>query len=861
MITSLAVGAEFVIEDRATPVLVRLAEQMENLQRLTDRTMESFRAMGEQRFGSLSQSLAALERRMTTISSSAERMGVAFAESTGVMTAALAESTTAIGAMAAEMRAVAVSTRAIAGGGGVGAAGGAAAAARGGGGGHARGPFYAPVGAGPVRGHMGVGVAEGAGLVAGFGLYEGIKQAAEQERAFRFAVMADQIDPDSDRGQMLLQRMRQTSTETTHGTIFSRTDVAKMMPTIAGMSGQPLADILPMMPSTIRYAEFEKQLGASMGKSWGSEESASAAIKLGHSMGIIDAPGIERMTNLLVPATQTGDVSPTRLMNVLQYMVAPGRGVGMSEREVIELGALGSLVMPGTRAGTSIGMMLQKVAQVQTGPLPGMGKMALHHLDFMTDSMIRMGLIDPKTHQLFRDEQGGVAQPLLDHLQNWVLKNPGKALGELTEVFENRGGRGAYELAQGKVPTLYGDLEGREDRFQASGGVRGAQGRSMENFLSQVQSSWARLHDVLGDIADPLLPGLTSGFSGLRATLEALDDRLVSNRTEAGAVGVAAGGGLIASLWALISKLSGGRIPGPVAGVRAASGAITGATALAGAAMFLPDSWLPEGMVGTRATAFDSVLDFVHSAVTGRDRAHWNLHPGQRLGRVDYPDNWRDTTRQLPSYLKTFGTRDPFDQAQIDLIQLGNRIPLVPSFDLGSSAFDPKLGRTLPRPPLLPQSVLDPGTGAAPGHQRFTYAGPWIGPSSPEVQKLLDFDPFAAQPAWKQPRYYGDPIRRIMTPSGPTTMDSPDLWGGVGSGGQAVRASPQGVGNQAGHAGTAITVHVSVSGVVMTLQEVVAKVLAALAPALARALANNTGTAGGFHESAHTAGGPPDVVF
>ena len=643
MITSLAVGATFTIRDEATAVLVRMAEQLENLERLSVRARTAMQAIGEERFAGVSRSLASLERRMGTITAGAERMGVAFTGAVATMTTGLVTATEAMAAMAAEMRGIATATAATAAAARALAAAGAATAARAGAGGGGRGALQLRQHAGPFRGHAPVTMGEAGGIGLGIGLLEGVSQAAQAQRAYRFAIMADQVDPDSPQGQVLMRRLIETATETTHGTIFSRADVAKTMPGIAGMTGMSLEKTLPMMPGAIRYAEFEKQLGASVGQSWEPRESAASLIRLLHSMGITDPSQMEKMADLLVPATQTGDVSPQRLMNVLQYMTSPARGLGMSERETIQLGGVGSLLFPGTRAGTNIGMMLQKIEQVQAGPLPGMSKMALHHLDFLTKSMTAMGLVDPKTHRLFQDEHGSTVRPLLEHLRQYEYMHPGTAAGMFQQVFETRGGRAAFELGQGKVPGLYDNLSDREDRFP---GVRKAQTESQENLISQVERSWSRTKDVLGDIADPLLPTLTAGFKGLAGSLESLDTYLIKHRDMAAAAGIAAGGAALTSIYGLVRRF----LPG---GSSLPATATIGSTAINAAAvplavgMFTPDSWLPGGERGAtaneRGEAMAWMFRWINRQFTGAAPGHEHIR--QMVGFDEHgnyiPPGWR----------------------------------------------------------------------------------------------------------------------------------------------------------------------------------------------------------------------------
>ena len=115
--------------------------------------------------------------------------------------------------------------------------------------------------------HAGFGVSAGAaaGLLAGFGMYEGIKSAASEQLAMFYTVLASGMDPTSPTGRAFAAKVRDTAEQTSLGTIFSRLDVAKMMPGIAGKADVPLAQALPFMRSAIQFGEIERQFGASIG--------------------------------------------------------------------------------------------------------------------------------------------------------------------------------------------------------------------------------------------------------------------------------------------------------------------------------------------------------------------------------------------------------------------------------------------------------------------------------------------------------------------------------------------------------------------------------------------------------------------
>jgi hypothetical protein len=85
----------------------------------------------------------------------------------------------------------------------------------------------------------------------------------------------------------------------------------------------------------------------------------------------------------------------------------------------------------------------------------------------------KMHLIDPETHQLYRDAQGGMVRPMIEHLQDYLKEHPATAYGDFVALSGQRGARAAFELARNpkSVPML-SELERREANAGAMGGVR-----------------------------------------------------------------------------------------------------------------------------------------------------------------------------------------------------------------------------------------------------------------------------------------------------------------------------------------------------------------------------------------------------
>lgn len=415
------------------------------------------------------------------------------------------------------------------------AAGGGRGGGHGGGGG---GHLHGRAAAGPVGGYFGLSPLEAAGLVVGFGALEGVKAAASEQLSEFYTVLASGMQPDSPQGREFTKRIRDVAERASVGTIFSRLDIEKLMPGIAGMAAVPLGEALPFMPSAIRFGEVMRQLGAQQGQNYSPEEAAAAAIRMSHLMGITDPSKMMRTLNLMAPAVMTARESPEQLTKILSYMVGASQGLGLSQQEIVNLAALSSVYIPGTRAGTSVNMMLQSLM-----PKGGIGagtKIHKKEAERITE-LTKMGLIDPKTQQLFRDAQGGILLPFLQHLGAYQAAHPNEAYGQYLAIGGGeRGARALEALGQPKVVQQLTEILTRQQSFAQMGGVTGVQTQLNATLANQAMRSWSDLKTIVLDMAQSTVPGLTAAFKGLNMVLEPIRDFLGKHTDIAAAAGYAA---------------------------------------------------------------------------------------------------------------------------------------------------------------------------------------------------------------------------------------------------------------------------------------------------------------------------------
>ena len=598
MVEVYRVGVTLRLVDEATPALRRLIGALGVANEAAEKLRATLTDLAGTRMAGLSRSMLGVEKRLTGIADAGEQMGATVGASFDRLGIGVGALRTELAGVAAEMKGIAAESRAIRAFSAGGAGGGRSGAGHGAGGLHGRVPV------GPMHAGFGVSAGAAAGLLAGFGMYEGIKSAASEQLAMFYTVLASGMDPTSPTGRAFAAKVRDTAEQTSLGTIFSRLDVAKMMPGIAGKADVPLAQALPFMRSAIQFGEIERQFGASIGHDFDAQESASAAIVMSHLLGISDPSKMLPVLNMMAPATTTSGKSPAQLVNVLQYMLGAAAGVGMSNEEAMNLGTLGATLMPGTRAGTNLNMML-------TGLIPKAGPGAgtrIAQTRKRAALLSEMGLVDPKTGQLYKDAEGGTLLPLIEHLHAFQMAHPKEAMGDYIALFQQRGARAAYEIGRNpKMEQMAKELESREASFVKMGGIPAVQAKQNETLANQALRSWSDLKTILLDLGETTVPALTVGFKALNTGLEGIRSFLGAHQDIATALGFGglglgtlAGAKVLLTIAGAIGRLGASPFALAAGGLASVTAAIAGLAAVAGAFKLAYD-WLKADEKGSPA--------------------------------------------------------------------------------------------------------------------------------------------------------------------------------------------------------------------------------------------------------------------
>lgn len=815
MITSLTVGAVFEITDRASATLAALATQVERLDLAVRNAQRNLSEMAGIRMGGLSRSMETVERRMTAIATGSERMAVAFAASMEAMTASLVVATERMAAMAAEMAGISRMARAAGAGGatgGGGGRGGAAAAA-----GH--GGLYARFHQGPVGGHSAIGAGGAAALGVGAGMFLGMRGAAEQQLSLMYTLQHANVPINTPEGRREYAELQKIAEETSRGTIFSNVATAKMMPSVVALSQLPLSQAKPLMSTSILFGEYEELMGKSMGKHWSATENAAGALRYAHLMNQFEPGGLETALNKFVPLTMMTGQSPTSLENTMKYSIDTGRSMGIEPGKTAELTALLSILgMSGSTAGTGL-------RQGLLGLLPrggsGFGQRTGPAEKARRDLLQKMGFIDGKGQsRLVHDGEFDVTQ-MISLLHNWEVAHPTTFMQDLTRVSNTRGAAALARIGAPGVVDRWENLQSMTAGFVERGGYRSAQSELAQNSVwQQVEQIGSNLYSTLvllnqsmgGTLA--VLRGLNSGLNSFRGYLSDHPVAAQFGQTAMG-VGGAYAGYRVLGMGARMLGLGAGAAAGGAAGGAAAGGGAAGI--LAGGAAMAARFGRFAGFAG-RFAMLTAVVQLAMDTA--------------ELGAQGALDKWAAMGNSLNKFIESkFGpskfwpTSPTAPEGGESMIGDADHAKRMRT--LGFDAPHPWKfggGRVLPRQAPAPHAA----TGVVP------YPHPWWDPASWGRGEEVMFPklPLAKLPGLEPDR------QSIQYKMWHDTRPPPPVPGVGGAGG-----------------GTTIyqTNNLTIQGV--TMQEIVAKVVAALKGLISTALPHNSGPGAGPAESMYTTGG------
>lgn len=580
MIVSYEVGAVYRIVDEASPVLRRLADQMEMLDRVATSLRTKLLEIADVRFTGMTRSVQSLEKNLTAAGVAADRMGGQVAGGVALITGGLARANAEAAGLATQMRAIAAASRNLGrsgfGGGGA-AAGGAAAGGAGGGGRHGPGGgVHTRFGGGiPVAGghaHASVTGAGSGGMVAGgvaaFGIYEAMKAS---------------MDPLHQR---VLYEQLGASPEETKQAVAKSWDIARTVPgTRAGGNLALIADArsivgaehaMEMAPGLARTEQVLNNLSDKGGK----KGSMLDLLRSGELTGAFTDDkrhlDIEKFNRFLDFATKTAEATHGKVMpsDLLALAKQGAPTLGSLDETGWQSMAVMTQAMGGNRAGTAMTALQRQFLG---------GKMTQSTLAALEE----MGIADPKDFEVRR---GGKVVPktgAMHELVDKFIHDPFSAFTDIiTPALQKKGvvtpeqfapwnfklfgtntsQRAAFELFRGGE-----QFTGERTRLGQALGVQGASDKMNAKDPEQaVRSFTSAFTNLLGAFGSPLMESAIPKITALAAAMNSLGGWFQSHPKTAVAAGSGIGG---AGAGALIGGVGGFFLGGPGG---AAAGAFAG---------------------------------------------------------------------------------------------------------------------------------------------------------------------------------------------------------------------------------------------------------------------------------------------
>lgn len=509
MIESGAVGAVFEIQDRASPVLERIAEELEALQAQILKTQESMKALAFP--PGLNRSLGLMETRMTKIADASKASADAAAGAAGAfarMDTASAAMSTSLANAAREMKSIAADSKAV---NGPAALRRAPASLRArGGGGHGGGVHFGGAGV-PLPGDQHARISGGPALVAAGAVAWGAYNEAELQDFVTRMFMTGGITPTGPLADD--PRYRQI-----------RDSILKSY----ARTGRPLEQIeegflegtrlLAPLPFDQRVAAISAMLPNATLESYLKEgtsvpDAVKAMVGLTHMQGKYGADQIAAMSNHLAYLSTTTDASLEQTTRAASYAVPILRIADFDPGQLLSM--ITSMQRAGimnTKSGTWLDNMFER-------SFPGTSLMSERLFKAHEAALQKLHLIDKDNKQTFLDDKGKPdAFKFMDILGKAIEGMPkGDMIAVMKSLFGTQGEKAAAFFSDATNQKMI--QQSREDEKNFKTGEAAWKDANENSPIVQFRTSFAGLNVELMNLGSNVLPYVTSMLKQANETL------------------------------------------------------------------------------------------------------------------------------------------------------------------------------------------------------------------------------------------------------------------------------------------------------------------------------------------------------
>ena len=547
MMESGAVGAVFEIQDRASPVLKRIADLLDALQVQITKTQESMKLFAMP--PGMNRSLGLMSTRMTEIADASKAAGDATAGAFGKIDTAAAATAGNLANISREMKAIAAESRAVNGPASLRGGAPAGIRARGTGGGGTR--FTTPgVGAGGFRIHGG----EHGPMIGAAALAYGAYEEEQIESIIARAMLTGQIKVDADMRQSdAFKQMRDLIQRISGQTGFGPREVGQaLLTTERQFGGLSFKDRLGLEETLIPYAAAEARM-----KETSLSEAFEAMVGLSHMTGTYDPKQLPELMRQFQYASMITPVGIEQFQRAISYSLPMlHAGLDMDPSAVMFLTAMTQTAgITNTKSGTWLRSFFENAE-----PRIGESKTDLAH----NEALRKMGLLDDSNNVTWqvKDAQGKTDWDKSILAMSTAINkftqstDPATRLGLLRQGFGERGGGEAALMNLTQFIDQFAILQAKMKAFQGGDSVINA----LQNTTAQkADVAWAQTQNVLMDLGQTVLPIVNTGLDGLTTALKAVQKTLgpdVANPL--------IGGGLLAGLaawkWPGLRSLAAGAL-------------------------------------------------------------------------------------------------------------------------------------------------------------------------------------------------------------------------------------------------------------------------------------------------------------
>ena len=505
MISSLEVGARFIIQDDASPALKRIADELKIIQEQLERTKAAFTSLARTTFAGVTERLQAVNTELKSLgdlgAGAADKMALSFDRATASMSASLARVSEQMARIAVQGAEIGVIGRAK------------RAAARGGAGGGFS--MYAPTGIHGVHYGTHDNVMMG-GLIAAGALGYGMWEEAELEDRITTVFQSSLgMGPDGKpyslanpnvqmQDDPMFKRVRDAIMGSYTRTGMPLSDITKGYESgtriLAPLNPE---DRMSILEGIMPYATQEAKA-----KDISVDEAVRAMTGLAHMGGQYGVPQVIAMAKHLAYVSTTTDADLNTTMRAASYIIPLLRVSGFQPDQLLSMvTALQRGGVTSTKSGTWINNMFQRSFLPVLPPNPSKMQ-AMQHAQRLAE-LERLGLADANGKPTFLDKDGNPdAYLYMDKLTS-LAKSVDKKTAESYLQYVT-GQQGQKSAAFFRDPTNAANIRksaAEEAAFET--GEAAWDYRAKNSPMQTLRTTWANFNAELMHTGAAVLPYVT----------------------------------------------------------------------------------------------------------------------------------------------------------------------------------------------------------------------------------------------------------------------------------------------------------------------------------------------------------------